>query len=527
MWQLVSITLYGGAPGEIGGNRILLEWPEHRWLLDFGTRFGQTGRFFEEFVKPRGATLGLRDYLRMGLLPPLDGLYRSDLCAHDPAIFGRYKGHSMYRKVEHVDGVLLSHGHIDHLGCIGFLKEDIPVYTGLMTALIGKCLQDPNPTRVDGEFNYMVPRDSKESGEILEVRKGPRVQRQYYVAETDPALGAAMEQLREFWSWVPGERSSITAKPLEVRDPAKMGLRFWRVDHSIPGSGAWGIETPIGWIIYSGDLRTHGHSAYRTEKFAKEAAALKPALLIVEGTRVPALRTVGDEVLTEPIVQQACDDVVRQTKGLVIADFTARNIERLRTFRDIAKARGRQLVITTKDAYTLERMHVIDPNIPTPGDDGIAILKEPQGNTPSWEKDVCEKHETCFVQAKEIRKSPGSYVLCLSYWDISNLIDIEPEGGTYIYSASEAYNEEQEIDAERLCNWLDHFGLKRVGGLPGAEKGPYHASGHADGPALEKVIEEIGAKKIMPVHTEHPEWFEERWGDRLIMMKEGVSVTVG
>jgi len=41
------------------------------------------------------------------------------------------------------------------------------------------------------------------------------------------------------------------------------------------------------------------------------------------------------------------------------------------------------------------------------------------------------------------------------------------------------------------------------------------------------VIEEIGAKKIMPVHTEHPEWFEERWGDRLIMMKEGVSVTVG
>jgi len=200
MSQSVSITLYGGAPGEIGGNRILLEWQARRWLLDFGTRFGQTGKFFEEFVKPRGATLGLRDYLRMGLLPPLDGLYRSDLCANDPAIFGRYKGHPMYRQVEHVDGVLLSHGHIDHLGCIGFLEEDIPVYTGLMTALIGKCLQDPNPTRVDREFNYMVPRDCKESGEILETRKGPRVQRQYYVAETDPALAAAMEQLREFWS---------------------------------------------------------------------------------------------------------------------------------------------------------------------------------------------------------------------------------------------------------------------------------------------------------------------------------------
>jgi len=82
MSNSVSITLYGAAPGEIGGNRILLEWPEPRWLLDFGTRFGQTGKFFEEFVKPRGATLGLRDYLRMDLLPPLDGLYRSDTCPY-------------------------------------------------------------------------------------------------------------------------------------------------------------------------------------------------------------------------------------------------------------------------------------------------------------------------------------------------------------------------------------------------------------------------------------------------------------
>jgi len=216
-----------------------------------------------------------------------------------------------------------------------------------------------------------------------------------------------------------------------------------------------------------------------------------------------------------------------QTDGLVIADFTARNIERLRTFRDIAKARGRRLVITTKDAYTLERMHVIDPKIPDPGEAGLAILKEPQGTTPGWEKDVCAKFASSFVSATEIRKEPGAFILCLSYWDISNLIDIEPDGGTYIYSASEAYNEEQEIDAERLCNWLDHFGLKRVGGLPGAEKGPYHASGHADGPALEKVIEEIGANRIMPVHTGHPEWFEQRWEDRLIKVKEGQAAQVG
>src|SRR5438046_6679020 len=109
----------------------------------------------------------------------------------------------------------------------------------------------------------------------------------------------------------------------------------------------------MGWVIYSGDLRMHGHSKQRTEKFVKEARALKPALLIIEGTRVDQ-----SDPVTEPDVHQAADEVVRQAGGVVIADFTARNIERLRTFRDIATERGRGLVVTTKDAYMMGHIHV-------------------------------------------------------------------------------------------------------------------------------------------------------------------------
>jgi ribonuclease J len=522
----VTLTVYGGAPGEIGGNRILLEWGERRWLLDFGMRFGLTGRFFEEFVQPRGATLGLRDYLRMGLVPPLEGLYRQDLAAHDADLWARYRDHPRYRRLDHVDGVLLSHGHVDHVGSIGFLREAIPVYTGLTTALIGKCLQDPKPTGVDGEFNYVVPRAAK--GSVLEaVRGAPRIQRKHYIATdgtdvTDP--GTAIRSLAAFWAWVPGERTAIQSAPLELLDQqqlARRGIRFWRVDHSIPGSAAFGIETPIGWVIYSGDLRMHGHSRLRTEKFVAAAKALQPAVLIVEGTRVDQR-----EGVTEPDVHQAADEVVRQARGVVIADFTARNIERLRTFRDVAQARGRRLVVTTKDAYMLEQLHLIDPNIPHPGAEGLAILDEPQGVVPSWEKEVRQRFAGNFVGAAAVRREPGGYILCLSYWDITNLIDLEPEGGTYIYSSSEAHSEEQEIDVQRLTNWLDHFGMKKVGGLPGAEQGPYHASGHIDGPALERLIEEIGAERIMPVHTEHPEWFEQRWGNKVIRVAEGVRTAL-
>ncbi len=105
-------------------------------------------------------------------------------------------------------------------------------------------------------------------------------------------------------------------------------------------------------------------------------------------------------------------------------------------------------------------------------------------------------------------------------------MDFEPSGGTYIYSASEAYDEEQKIDHQRLVNWLNHFGLKMVGGLPGAEKGPYHASGHIDGPALEGVIEQIGAERILPVHTQQPEWFERRWAEKIVSAGYGNLVTL-
>ena len=49
---------------------------------------------------------------------------------------------------------------------------------------------------------------------------------------------------------------------------------------------AFALETPIGWVAYSGDLRLHGHSKWRTEQFARELGELKPAVFIVEGTHL-------------------------------------------------------------------------------------------------------------------------------------------------------------------------------------------------------------------------------------------------
>lgn len=519
----LEITVLAGAAGddssgEIGGNKILVTTPDRTWMLDFGTRFSQTGRYFDEFLQPRAA-VGLRDFLRLGLVPPLEGLLREDLTLHEPDLWERYRDHPGYRRIEHLDGVLLSHAHQDHNGALGFVRRNVPVYTGLMTALICKGMQDIAGGGPEASYSYLSPKELTDTG-TLRTKTGFKQARRHVICEPELSSTRALEAVRSFLGDHPGKKTTFEPASVDCDDIDALGIRFFRVDHSIPGSGAFAINTPIGWIGYSGDLRLHGHSGHRTRKFATELAELKPELLIVEGTSLS-----DNNATREPDVHEAAEEVVRQETGLVIADFSPRNIERLRTFRDIAKTVGRRLIVTCKDAYLLEQMNLVDPAIPCPDEEPLGILRAPRATRQSWEDPVLERFSHAMVDASTIRRNIGGYIMCLSFWEIANLVDIEPDGGTYIYSSSEAHNEEQRVDQERLMAWLSAFHMKAVGGLPGAEEGPFHASGHIDGPGMEWLIDTISPKRILPVHSQKVSWFAARWPEKLVRAERGHSVT--
>jgi ribonuclease J len=137
---VTGLTFYGGVD-EIGGNKILLEDKDTRVFLDFGKSFSRRAKFFEEYINPRVAN-GIEDYLTMGLLPNVQGIYRDDLM----------KMAQRQIMEPNIDAVLLSHAHSDHADYISFLHEKIPIYMGDTCYLILQAIQERSNRQLEREI---------------------------------------------------------------------------------------------------------------------------------------------------------------------------------------------------------------------------------------------------------------------------------------------------------------------------------------------------------------------------------------
>jgi len=502
---VASLTFYGGVD-EIGGSKILLEDGNTSLFFDFGISCKARGRYYEEFLNPRTGA-GLRDLLEMGLLPPLKGIYRQDLLQPEDwqHFAGRPHLKDSFRKIK-ADAVILSHAHFDHSGYISALREDIPIVASLVTAVISKAIQDTSKTDFEKEVVYTSRRELVD-GVYQAAKKTSARQRPFRIFSEN----GIPKEVQEFWGDIPASKG-LSSCPMELAGKiCSLPVKQFDVDHSILGASAFAVETGAGWICYTGDLRMHGSGAHSTRAFAEQTAELHPRVLICEGTRIDK----ADHTTEEEVYEKALK-AVRATKGLVLADFGPRNIERLLIFYRIAMATSRRLVVMGKDAYLLDKLSLVMPEVPAiERMPALSIYREPRARMDTWEKDLRTAFASRLVGPKEIRKHQADFILCFSFWDVNDLVDLLPESGAYIYSSSEVYDEEGAIDMKHLHDWADHFKLAKVG-LPvqvtsadggvkwevPAEQQGLHASGHAGGPELIELIRLIRPEILIPVHTE-------------------------
>jgi len=528
-----TITLYGGV-NEIGGCKILVEDGETRIFLDFGRAFGRYSDYFDGvFVRERTAR-GMLDVLSLGLIPPLEGLYRDDPIPDregPDSFWAHFRRRPGYRDLRRdrlaVDAILLSHAHLDHTGDLLFVRPEIPILSSRMTAFIAKAMQDAGRPSTSGVV-YVNPQNRREDGLLEGDRKKGHTWRQWVFIDGEPEgevhPSDPFVSPRSFWLWRP-TKSDKEASEMKPQGKAPKIPRWWPLDHSVFGATGFALETSAGWIAYTGDLRFHGHRRDASQRFVEALQALRPRVLLCEGTHVDS----PGQPVTEEEVYQNCLDAVRKAEGkLAIADFAPRNVERLLIFLDIARQTGRCLLIQPKDAYLLTAMRLADPaSVPDLKEEPhLALYKDPKGRKDKWEEVTRDFYSSQLVGPDKVRRRPGEYILAFSLWDMPDLLDIEhlmgeAPGGVYVYSNSKAYDEEQKVDLVRLWNWIRHFGIEPVGLQPVARDAAgrvtevdvtpgYHASGHASGPELLRLVNEARPEILIPIHTEYPTWWVEQ-----------------
>jgi ribonuclease J len=252
-----SLAFLGGL-GEVGRNMACLELDGRLLLLDAGLSF------------------------------PGEEMPGVDLVLPDYQYLRERKGQ--------IDGVVLTHGHEDHIGALPYLLQEmkLDVYaTALTLGLLGPKLEEHGVTD-----------------------------------------NASLHQVE------PGGSASI----------GPFRCRFLRVTHSIPDGLAVAIDTPNGTLLHTGDFRLDptpiDGRITDLQGFAEEARR-GVHVLLSDSTNaerqgvIPSERTVGPEVAA----------IIRDAPRLVVAACFASHIHRIQQICDAALAAGRKVAFLGRSMH--------------------------------------------------------------------------------------------------------------------------------------------------------------------------------
>jgi len=348
-----------------------------------------------------------------------------------------------------IDAIFLSHAHFDHVTHICFVDPQIPVYLGVGTKLFMECME--------------------ETSGFCDYRK------------------------HDF-------RTFRTGKKIKIGD---VEVEPVHVDHSIPAAYGFLIHASGGTVVYTGDLRMHGPRKDLSEEFVERAKECNPDALVCEGTRM-ALKEKRKNY-SEEQVERLSNEIVSSTDKIVFTTHYSRDMDRLRSFYNVAVENGRNIVISPKTAYLLGKLiqdeHLRLPD-PMKDEHVLVYYKRKKSGTYDdadyfiWERQFMDNMATCEYVQKNQRK----LVMDLDFYQFAELIDIRPSRGShFIHSMSEPFSEE-DIQDTVLHNWLNHFGMQFH---------QLHASGHLNREQIGSLVTEIDAKKVFPVHTENQHLFKQ------------------
>ncbi|HWI64467.1 MAG TPA: MBL fold metallo-hydrolase [Symbiobacteriaceae bacterium] len=285
------------------------------------------------------------------------------------------------------------------------------------------------------------------------------------------------------------------------------------VDHDIPGASALLIETSAGTVVYTGDLRRHGANPERIDAFIAAARATNPKILLIEGTRLGEAEFYPDRAptLRETEVPGKVLEHLAECTGLGMITVYPRNTLRVENLAAAVPAAGRLLALSPEMAYIytemggdLERVVLY---LRAKDQDALAA-----GTAPAWLAGLLERGVRT-VDSAALRAEPARYLLQLFYWDLPELVDLQPpQGSVFIHSNGEPLGRFDPA-YDLLVRWLQHFEVPMAYA---------QSTGHASEEDLLSIVRGVGAEVLMPIHSRTPERMEVEGHTRVLPEPNGV-----
>jgi ribonuclease J len=197
-----------------------------------------------------------------------------------------------------IKGVLVTHGHLDHIGAIPYIMPRIgypQLYARLFTSLMIRKRQE--------EFPHLQP---------------------------------------------------LTINVIEKGDSVTLGdfrVKFFGVTHAIPDSMGIIIETPYGDIVHTGDLRLEHNDSVPTDAEVERYKLFedrKTLLLMADSTNC---ENPGFSI-SDSVVYKNIETIIREVSGRLIISTFASQVERMLFMLETAERYGKKVVVEGRSMKT-------------------------------------------------------------------------------------------------------------------------------------------------------------------------------